>query len=216
MTEETFQSDQERNEALVAAWQECGGRSLQQRGSFSVALSAQPASLLCLRQLSRVDWPWSATHLYLADENWVPRHHPSSHHRQIFEACRPHPVQLHGWETENMEPDLSARRFEKHLIQELGKPPQFDLAILESGTKGQVAGLYPHSPAMQDDHLVALDQDVPGSQLHQLTLTLKTYLRAREIWLITEQADFKYRKEDPQSPAGRLIHEARALKIFMV
>jgi 6-phosphogluconolactonase/glucosamine-6-phosphate isomerase/deaminase len=216
MTLETFSADAARQQALLDAWKACGGGALQQRGSFSIALSAQPTALACLRQLSRGEWPWSATHLYLADENWVPRAHAQSHYRQIFEACRPRPVNLHGWETENLDPDLAAHRFEKHLIQQLGKPPQFDLAILEAGPQGRVAALYPDCPALLAEQAFALDQQVPERHVHQLTLTLNSYLRARELWLVTRASEHKYWEKDAHSPAGRLLAQARNVTIFLL
>ncbi len=212
---ESYAKDEERQAALIEAWQETGGKALQSRGTFLVALSARPVTLECLRQLSQDEWPWSATHLYLSDENWVPRSNSHNHHRQVYAACRPRPVQLHGWETENLDPHLSASRFEKHLLQELGKPPQFDLAILEAGSHGQVSALYPGCPALLDTEVYAINQEVPERRLHQLTLTILTYLRAREIWLITNRAEHKYWEKDPDSPAGRLIQEGRELKIFL-
>lgn len=212
----TFSENEARQAAMIEAWHESGGRALQARGQFFVALSAVPPTVDCLRELSQGEWPWSATHLFLAEENWVPRQNLHSQYRQVYQACRPHRVHLHGWETENLDPDLSAQRYEKHLIQELGKPPQFDLAILEAGPRGRIAALYPGCRALLDEEALALDQEVPDRHLHQLTLTMNTYLRAREIWLITSKAEHKYWEKEPTSPAGRLIGQARELKIFLL
>jgi 6-phosphogluconolactonase len=132
-------------EAMVARWETLGGSALQARGSFSVSLSGGSTPKPLYEHLAKLKWPWSATHLYLGDERWVPPDHKDSNYRMIHEAFHATGAKIERVHTEIATAEVGARDYEKRLKAELGDPPKFDLILLGVGDDGHTSSLF-HGP----------------------------------------------------------------------
>lgn len=94
-------------EAMVARWETLGGSALQARGTFSVSLSGGSTPKPLYERLAQLSWPWSATHLYLGDERWVPPDHKDSNYRMIHEAFHATGAKIERIHTEIGKPEIA-------------------------------------------------------------------------------------------------------------
>ncbi|MBD3425677.1 MAG: 6-phosphogluconolactonase [Candidatus Omnitrophica bacterium] len=150
-----FSSEDELARAAEKIWQEAAAQALRERNLFVVALSGgcSPVGLYRRLVLSK-NLPWERTHLFLADERFVPLEDKDSNYRLINELllepagidpsnCHPVPV------AENSA-EAAARRYEEELSDFFSKEgygsPVFDLVVLGMGRDGHTASLFPGNP----------------------------------------------------------------------
>ncbi|MEO0453490.1 MAG: 6-phosphogluconolactonase [Verrucomicrobiota bacterium] len=201
---------------LIDRWSEIGGDALSQRGGFKVALTGSAFVTDFYRKLSKSEWPWSATPLFLTEENWVPRQHPHSHFQQVYQCFHPHRVTLHGWETENIDPDISCLRHEKHLLQQLSRPPRFDLVILTINQTNEIAGLFPTSSAWDETKDLSAPSENDRTRTLHLSLTPPLIRLAHHIWIIQEEMTVRedLRQVSPAVEKLCLDHASTTLFLF--
>jgi 6-phosphogluconolactonase len=215
-----FDNEQDWIAALIAGWQEIGSDALQKRGTFNVALSggASPGSFY--RALSKTGWAWSATHLFIGDERWVPSDHKDSNYRMIYEAFYPLTINLERWKTESFTAENAAADYERRLIRDLGQPPRFDLVLLGIGNDGHTASLFPDSRALQETAKYCTASWVPQTRSQRLTFTYPTLNQAKEIWFVSKGAgkqpwiDRMVEGKSPDFPAANVTTERGDIKIF--
>lgn len=206
--------------ALIAHWQATGSAALHKRGVFNVALSGGASPVGFYRALSKSGWAWSATHLFIGDERWVPLDHPDSNYHLIYTAFYPLPVRLERWKTELPKAADAAADYERRLIRELGQPPRFDLILLGVGNDGHTASLFPGTKALRENVKFTAADWVPQMDAQRLTLTYPTLRQAREIWFLTKGADQQpwvqrlMQGLDATFPAGAVAIERGEIKIF--
>ena len=172
-------------EAMVARWETLGGSALQARGSFSVSLSGGSTPQPLYERLAKLKWPWSATHLYLGDERWVPPDHKDSNYRMIHEAFHATGAKIERIHTEIGTPEIGARDYEKRLKAQLGDPPKFDLILLGVGDDGHTSSLFPGTEALQDNKLFMAPNFVPKLGVPRITSTYHLLRFSRAIWFVT-------------------------------
>jgi 6-phosphogluconolactonase len=178
-TEEAWLKD------LCAAWQETGGQALARRGAFHAMLPDDTTPIPFYRALARLDWPWSATHLYIGEERCVPPDHKDCNYRAIYTAFYPVKPKLHRWKTELGDYARAALDYDHLLKRETGDPPRLDLVILGLRTDGNTTPLFPQSPALDKEQRSAVLIDVPSLRSRYLTLTYPVLCRARAVWFLT-------------------------------
>jgi 6-phosphogluconolactonase len=67
--------------------------------------------------------------------------------------------------------------------------PMFDVHLLGMGGEGHVNSLFPHTPAVLEEHrLVVGVEDSPKPPPRRITLTLPAVRRARQVWLVVSGA----------------------------
>jgi len=215
-----FRNQEEISPFLCNCWREISTESIRRKGFFAVALSGGRTPVPLYRNMAETltDVPWEKTHLFLADERFLPPDHPDSNYRQLkqtllnnreipFENVHPVPVET---------PDLqaSAEKYEHELTRFFKLSPDqfpcFDLILLGIGEDGHTASLFPGSPALAEGkHLVfpvVLDQ----TRYHRVTLTLPVINHAENIFFLVtgENKATVARKvvcqEDLSLPASRV------------
>jgi 6-phosphogluconolactonase len=204
--------------ALAAAIAEAAARADRARGRFALALSGGETPMRLFETLSgefRDKIPWDSTHLFWADERFVPAHHPASNYREAREALIakvPIPAaQVHRVPVEIKPPALAASVYERRLKRFFpgggGSPPgrTFDVIVLGVGADGHTASLFPGSPALQEGarwvRSVLAPAEAPPRR--RITLTLPAINSSREAFFLSAGPEKKKILDDLVSdPAG--------------
>jgi 6-phosphogluconolactonase len=183
---------------------------------FSLALSGggTPQKLYLL--LSESPWrervDWSALHIFLADERFVPWDHPDSNWRMIREtlldrapipSANAHPMPVSG------TPEECARIYEEELRTFFGDAqPRFDLILLGMGPDGHTASLFPGHVHPEEPWVVAVHES-PKPPPVRLSLNLPLINQANRVWFIVTGQDKgealaqALNAEDTPLPAGK-------------
>jgi 6-phosphogluconolactonase len=192
--------------------------AVRERGRFSLALSGGRTPWLMLRALAAHDLPWTAVHLFQADERVAPSGDAERNLTPIQQTLLAHvplsAAQVHAMPVTDADLDAAARRY-AHVLHEIaGAPAVLDLVHLGLGADGHTASLVPGDAA-----LGITDADVaatlPYMGRRRMTLTYPLLNRARcVLWLATgaEKRAMVARllAGDVSIPAGRVATQ-RAL-----
>jgi gluconokinase/6-phosphogluconolactonase len=102
--------------------------------------------------------PWPRVHWFVGDERLVPPgdplHNMTMARAAFLDACAP-PANIHPIATDQSDPDMCARRYERELQAFYGADhldparPLFDLVLLGVGPDGHTASLFPSSAAVE-------------------------------------------------------------------
>jgi len=166
--------------------------SVASNGRFSVALSGGSTPIALYRLLAEppfsrtIDWPH--VHFFWGDERFVPADHPESNYRLARETLIsrvPIPAEnVHPVPTEGNDPEAAAARYQETLrrffVLPEGEAPRFDLVLLGLGADGHTASLFPQSPALNEQSLVAATY-ISKLDAWRLTLTPSVLNRARHV-----------------------------------
>ena len=217
-----FQKIDELYDFLIKRWKEISGKAIKERGIFTVALSGGETPVEFYQRLSdsKNSFPWGRTHIFLADERFVPFDEPDSNYGMIKEALLRHigiPAEnihsVHIYKT----PEISAKRYEEEIktffrLKE-DKFPQFDLIILGIGEEGHTASLFPGDSALLETHRLTAAVHLDNERHERVTLTLPVINHTRNIiFLVLGESKAEIIKqilENPQSclPVSRVRAE---------
>jgi 6-phosphogluconolactonase len=181
--------------------------AVEQRGSFSVALSGGRAPWRMVELLGDHPIDWDRTEVFQVDERIAPQGDPD---RNLTELVRHAPAtalgRLRPMPVNGDDLEAAAASYEAEL------PPELDLVHLGLGPDGHTASLVPGDAVLEvtDRHVAVTDGPYQGRR--RMTLTYPALAKARKIlWLITGEdkrdALAKLIAGDPSIPAGRV--EAR-------
>ncbi len=188
-----FEKDEEVWRFAGEKWKELSFHAADEKGFFAVALSGGKTPVGFYRHLSTLNSvPWNSTHIFLADERFVPPVSPDSNYGMLREvllrkvavpAGNVHPVA-----TEAPSPDISAERYEEDLRTFFKLPgdgiPEFDLIMLGIGEDGHTASLFPCTEVLSEKRRLAVPVKL-GTTLHdRITLTLPVINNARNIFFL--------------------------------
>ncbi len=202
-------------------------RSAASGERFSVALAGGktpiPMHRLLAEQPYRKLIPWARVHLFWSDERCVPPSDAASNYKRAKTALLDHvPLpqgNVHRIPGER-EPQASARSYETELRTFFrGERVRFDLVILGVGADGHTASLFPDTPALREEHRLAVATTAPeGTEPRKrVSLTLPVINAARSVlFLVTgsEKADIVHTVLEQgrrDLPAGRVCPEAGRL-----
>jgi 6-phosphogluconolactonase len=215
-----FGNQEETSAFLLQRWSEMSTESVRRKGYFAVALSGGKTPVPFYRNMSetRTDVPWEKTHLFFADERFLPLDHPDSNYRLLkqtllnnrqipYENVHPVPADTAGLQN-------SAERYERDLLRFFkvspGQFPCFDFILLGIGEDGHTASLFPGSPALAEENHLAFPVVLDQTRHHRVTLTLPVINHAENVlFLVTgENKATVARKvvcqEDLSLPASRV------------
>jgi 6-phosphogluconolactonase len=151
-----FDSRDDMADFVVRQWQETGEHAIAHRGFFAAALSGGATPEDFYRRLASLknDFPWDRTHIFLADERFVPFSDKDSNFgmmNSLFLGRVELPEEnIHAIMTDASSPSAAAELYEKELkrfFKLQGKElPMFDFIGLGIGEDGHTASLFPGSP----------------------------------------------------------------------
>jgi len=164
--------------------------SISATKKFTVALSggATPRRLYSLLGSApyHKDVDWKKIHVFWVDERAVPRDHPESNFKLVFDAWLskiPIPeTNLHRIRGED-GPEKAAREYEVDLRNFFGgqRTPVFDLIILGIGEDGHTDSLFPGSSALAETARLTLPVYAERPKTGRVTLTLPVLNNASHI-----------------------------------
>lgn len=153
--------------------------AVRERGSCALALPGGPQTHLVYERLRELQLPWGEVDFFFAEERCVPPDHPASAWGiaadLLFSVPRIGPDGAHRIEAERPERARIAADYDAIL------PERLDLAILELGLDGHVAGLFPHSPALDERERRVLAVETPQKPRHRITLGPRALEEARDV-----------------------------------
>jgi 6-phosphogluconolactonase len=203
---------------MIEKWENISHERIERRGYFTVALSGGKTPIVFYQKLAEWDNKsfWKRTHVFLADERFVPFEDEDSNYRMLRETLLgkiPIPQEnIHPIPTEKVSLEASAREYEADLIKffkvSKGQYPTFDLMLLGIGEDGHTASLFPGSKALRERNHLTAAVVVDETRHDRVTLTLPVINHAEQvIFLVTGEKKAPVLKkitagDDPSLPAS--------------
>jgi 6-phosphogluconolactonase len=158
-------------------------RAIQQKGSFTVALSGGSTPKAIYEKLAHsTQIAWDKVYLFWSDERSVPPDHPESNYKMAMDAGfrnKVHPAQVFRMKAES-DIDKHAKDYEEKLQHHLIHH-SMDLVMLGVGEDGHIASLFPNTSALNlFDQLVAANY-VPEKNTWRMTFTYSMIHRSDHI-----------------------------------
>jgi 6-phosphogluconolactonase len=161
---------------------------LAQRSTASLVVPGGRTPVPLFHVLREMQLDWSAVHVTLTDERWVPADHASSNtglvRRELLQG-RAQAAQFHGFNTAATAAEDAAAAVWQSLAL---VPRPFDAVVLGMGDDGHIASLFPHSQGLS----AALDpvappacvaMRAPTEPLSRMSLNLAALLQTRRLFL---------------------------------
>jgi 6-phosphogluconolactonase len=197
-------------------------RSIEQRGSFRVALSGGSTPkrvyplLVAEPRVGAVDW--SRVVFFWGDERAVPPDHPESNFGvayQMLIAALPNvrPEAIHRMPAEAPDLEAAALAYEAELRLAFdargNDPPAFDMIWLGMGPDGHTASLFPGSAALDVTDRWVVANWAPGPRAWRMTLTFPVLDAASEVLFVVTGSDKapaleRVKAGDEEMPAARV------------
>ncbi|MBL7032497.1 MAG: 6-phosphogluconolactonase [Nitrospira sp.] len=172
---------------VVTKWTEIAERTVNEKGSFSVALSGGKTPAALLQKLAKEKkLPWNKTHVFMVDERFVPYHDENNNYRMINEILMRHvdiPAKnIHPILTTIESAQASALKYEKELNSFFKSRPGFDLLLLGIGDDGHTASLFPGSPSLKEKKHLSIAVPPSGTVISErITMTFPIINEAENI-----------------------------------
>jgi 6-phosphogluconolactonase len=171
-------------QTAAAEFLDAARESVQQNGSFSVALAGGSTpktlyGLLASNPLLQAKVPWSKIQFFFGDERHVPPDNPESNFRMANEAMLSkapiNPKQVHRIKGEKQNAAEAAEDYEQELRTsfqlQAGQLPRFDLVLLGMGPEGHTASLFPGTKALKENRRLVVSNWVGKLYTDRITLT---------------------------------------------
>jgi 6-phosphogluconolactonase len=163
-------------------------------------------------------FPWRRVHWFWGDERFVPRDHPDSNYRMVYEALlarAPVPdANIHPVAVDGTSPQRAAVAYEQELKRFHGadrldpERPLFDVTLLGLGEDGHTASLFPGHAALHEQRrwVVAVVGATPPARI---SLTFPVLDSSRDVaFLVTGDGKrsilARARAGDPALPAAHV------------
>jgi 6-phosphogluconolactonase len=207
---------------LARIFEEDGGRALDARGLFTLALPGGSVATHYFPRLAALPFDWSRTEFFWGDERAVPPAHPDSNYgmaaalwlgpARVPERC------IHRMPADRPDLDIAADIHAVELVSVAGTPPRLDLVLLGAGPDGHVCSLFPGHPLLEEEkRWVAPVVDSPKPPRERLTLTMPVLAAAEHLVIaIGGEAKAEMLREalgDAASPLPVAIATRRARRV---
>ncbi|MBI4844065.1 MAG: 6-phosphogluconolactonase [Nitrospirae bacterium] len=184
---------------VTEKWLELSEEAIAQKGIFTLALSGgkTPATLYKIMAGSSGRFQWEKTHIFFADERFVPHEHKESNYGMVKSILLDHidipPQNIHPVPI-TRDVRSSAMQYENELVSffshEPGTLPCFDLILLGIGKDGHTASLFPGEPFFHYSGNLAAAVDAEGhSARTRITLTLPVINNSGRIYFMVTGDD---------------------------
>jgi 6-phosphogluconolactonase len=191
-----FRNSKAMTDCAVNKWIEISTTSVAEQGYFAVALSGGKTPLDFYRKLSacKRPLPWDKTHIFFADERFVPLDDKESNYRLIQKYLLSHITipeeNVHPIPTDEDRLELSAKEYEDDLrtFFALNKDalPAFDLIMLGIGEDGHTASLFPGASSLRETERLAIPVITDRSPSERISLTLPVINNAKNIFFLVK------------------------------
>ena len=175
----------------VNKWMEIAAASLKHKDYFTVALSGgkTPVDLYKRLCVYKDTFSWEKTHIFLADERFVPAYDKDSNLGLIKEHLLNHieipDENLHTISTEDITLEQSAKKYEEDIRRffrsEGDSIPQFDLIMLGIGEDGHTASLFPGASSLTVTERLAIAMTTDRIPHNRISLSLPVLINAKQI-----------------------------------
>ncbi len=179
---------------LLKKFFEIAKESIEMNGRFIVGLSGgkTPVEFYCrLSGFKEFDL-WKRTHVFLADERFVPSDDPRSNFKLIKDNLLNYidiPSQnVHPVPTDVENAALSAEDYKQELCAffklQAGELPEFDFMCLGIGEDGHVASLFPGEEISEDPRRLTLPVSADYLDEDRISLTLPVLNNSRHVYFV--------------------------------
>jgi 6-phosphogluconolactonase len=215
---------------MVERWSGLSADAIANKGYFAAALSGGETPVAFYRRLAAegARLQWDKTHLFFADERFVPSDSADSNYRLLNETLFkniPIPAcNIHTVTTDEADPLSSARKYEEEIKGFFMRPgeglPEFDLVMLGIGADGHTASLFPGDSALHDTQHLASAAVFDKKRHDRITLTLSVINNARMVvFLVSGKAKASVfhdvlEKRDRRLPAS-LVNPEKGDLLFL-
>ena len=189
-----FDNDEDAVNFALNKWRKISAASIKERGAFIAALSGGRSPLtfykaLCLYK-GHVDL--DKTHIFLADERFVPPYDKKSNLGLLREHLLNHidipESNIHQVQTEHTTLEQAAQHYE-HEIRAFFRVqgnsiPEFDLIMLGIGEDGHTASLFPGSAALKEKQCLAIPVMADKTPSQRISLSMPVLVNARNIMFL--------------------------------
>jgi len=189
-------------ETAAAEFLDAARQSVQQNGSFTVALAGGSTpktlyGLLASNPLLQAKVPWRKIQFFFGDERHVSPDDAESNFRMANEAMlakAPIDVQqVHRIKSENPNAAEAAADYERELRTsfklQADQLPRFDLVLLGMGPEGHTASLFPGTKALQEDRRLVVSNWVGKLYTDRITLTPPVLNNAARVIFMVHGAE---------------------------
>ena len=164
-------------------------------GDFHLALSLEEHAEVLAKALTSEPWrsriDWQRVHFYLLHEQLggADLAHRALLQRLLFDPLQIPAEHIHAVEEAAQEPAQAATALQQHVaerVSHLEGRPQFDLALLEMGVDGHLAGVYPDQVELyiSDDVFAPNEMTTEqGEQRQLVTVTLEALEESKRLVL---------------------------------
>lgn len=166
------------------------------RGRALIVLTGGGTGIGLLKRLRHHPVDWEKVQLFWGDDRFVAHDDDDRNEKQARDALLDH-VAIPAANIHPMPPsdgpqgadlDAAAHAYNTLLAGQAadGDPaPVFDVHLLGMGGEGHINSLFPHTPAVAEEHRMAVGvHDSPKPPPQRITLTLPAVRRSREVWLV--------------------------------
>ncbi len=179
-----FASDNAAFEATATAITELTSAALSKNGVSNVIIASGDSIISTLGFLSASATDWRKVNWYLADERCVADDDNRRNEKQITDALTRSLGEKHG-RVFSPSSCLSPAEAASEYASRIGAISMFDFCLLGMGNDGHVASLLPKHLALNSSQLCCEIVDSPNPPAERITLTLKTFSRIRDRFLVT-------------------------------
>jgi len=225
-----FRTNEGAADFAASKWMEIAAASLTHKDYFTVALSGgkTPADLYKRLRVYKDTFSWEKTHIFLADERFVPAYDKDSNLGLIKEHLLNHieirDENLHTISTEGITLEQSARRYEEDIRRffrsEGDSIPQFDLIMLGIGEDGHTASLFPGTPSLAVTRSLAVPVTTDRVPHQRISLTLPVLMNAKQIIFLVSGVNkarvLKEIQENRKSPLPAALVQRKSKTAYFV
>jgi len=186
-----FDNQDQMSGFMVRKWKEISEKAIERKGVFVAAVSGgkTPVNFYQTLAENKGMLSWDKTHLFLADERFLPFEDEDSNYRllrkTLFDKIEIPEENIHPVPTGRSTPQISARAYEEDLriFFKLGlnQYPEFDLILLGIGEDGHTASLFPGSAVLKERDAFAAAVILDETKHHRITLTLPVINHAGQV-----------------------------------
>jgi len=179
---------------LLKKWFTIAKKSIDARRRFCVAFSGgrTPVEFYCKLSGTKDFDLWSQTHVFLADERFVPEDDLDSNMGMIKSNLLNYVYltekQIYPIHTNTQEVSISAECYEEDLIKffqlKIDELPRFDFILLGIGEDGHVASLFPWQKKIEAESHLAIAVSSEKVKHERISLSLPVINNARHIIFI--------------------------------